>query len=135
VPDAREPALPAPLVVAASLAALEGLLVVVYGVLEASNVHAGRAAMGITTSAFFLVLGGTLIGAAWLVGRGRPGARSPIMVVQLLLLGLAWSFHGGSTTWVAAGLATVAALVLAGLLHPASIAALNRDDSARDRVR
>jgi hypothetical protein len=134
VPGARETALPAPLLVAASLAALEGLLVVVYGVLEATHVHAGRAAMALTTSAFFLVLGGALIASARLLGRGRPGARSPVIVVQVLLLGLAWNFRGGSTTWVAVGLATVAVLVLAGLLHPASTAALTREDGHEDRV-
>ena len=134
MPGARETALPAPLLVAASLAALEGLLVVVYGVLEATHVHAGRAAMALTTSAFFLVLGGALIASARLLGQGRPGARSPVIVVQVLLLGLAWNFRGGSTTWVAVGLATVAVLVLAGLLHPASTAALTREDDHEDRV-
>jgi hypothetical protein len=134
VHGARGTELPPPLVVAASLAALEGLLVLVYGVLEATNVHAERAAMGITTSAFFLILGAALIASAWLVGRGRPGARSPIIVVQVMLVGLAWNFRGGSTTWVAVGLATVAILVLAGLLHPASTAALADDEGARDRA-
>jgi hypothetical protein len=134
---ARETALPPSLVVAASLAGLEGLLVLGYGVLEATHVHAQRVAMGITTSAFFLILGGALAASAWLVGRGRPGARSPIIVVQVLLLGLAWSFRGGSTTWVAVALATLATLVLAGLLHPASttaLTALSEDDGARNHT-
>jgi hypothetical protein len=134
VHDARETPFPPPLVVAASVTALEGLLVVVYGALEAANLHAGRAAMGVTTSAFFLILGGALIACAWLVGRGRPAARSPIVVVQVILLGLAWNFWGGSTTWVAVGLAAVAIVVLAGLLHPASTAALTGERGARDRA-
>jgi hypothetical protein len=120
--------------VAASLTALEGLLVVAYGVLEAANLHADRAAMGVTTSTFFVILGGALVACAWLVGRARPGARSPIVVVQVILLGLAWNFWGGSTTWVAGTLAAVAILVLGGLLHPASTAALTADRGARDQA-
>jgi hypothetical protein len=120
--------------VAATLTALEGLLVVVYGALEAANLHADRVAMGLTTAAFFLILGGALIACAWLVGHARSGARSPIIVVQVILLGLAWSFWGGSTTWVAGGLAGLAILVLGGLLHPASTTALTGDRGAGDRV-
>lgn len=133
MPDARPTPMPPPLVVAASLAALEGLLVLVYGVLEAANLHAERAAMGITTAAFFGILGCALVASAWLVTRGRPGARAPIIVVQVMLLGLAWNLRGGSTTWAGVGLALVAVLVLVGLLHPASIAALT-DDGGRDQA-
>jgi hypothetical protein len=132
VPDARELPLPPPLVVAASLAGLEGLLVLAYGVLEAFNVHADRAAMGVTTAVFFVLLGGAVVACAWLVAHGRAGARSPIIVVQVMLLGLAWDVRGGSSTWVAVGLAVVAAVVLGGLLHPASIAAFNDRDGAAD---
>ena len=116
---------PSPLVVAASLAAVEGILLLAYGVLEAANVHADRVAMGVTTSLFFAGLGVVLAGCAWLVVRGRAWARSPIVVAQVMFLGVAWSFLGGSTTWVAVVLALVAAIVLVGLLHPASIDALS----------
>jgi hypothetical protein len=126
--------MPPPLLVAASLAAVEGLVLLLYGVLEAANIHAERAAMGITTAAFFAILGGALIGAGWLVTRGRTGARSPIIVAQVIFLGLAWSFLGGATTWVALGLGLVALVVLAGLFHPASIQALTEGDGARDRA-
>ena len=37
---------------------------------------------------------------------------------------MAWSFWGGETTWVAVGLALVAAVVLAGVFHPESLDAL-----------
>jgi hypothetical protein len=110
--------------VAASLVAVEGLLVVTYAVLEAASVHSDRVAMGVTTSLFFALLGGVLIACAWFVFRGRAWARSPIVVSQLLFLGLAWSFFGGSTTWVSVVLGVVALVVLFGLLHPASIQAL-----------
>jgi hypothetical protein len=116
---------PPPLVVAASLVGVEGFLLLAYGVLEAAHVHADRVAMGVTTALFFAALGAVLMACAWLVVRGRAWARSPIVVAQVMFLGLAWSFLGGATTWVAVALALVAAVVLVGLLHPASVDALD----------
>ncbi len=49
------------------------------------------------------------------------------MVVQVMALGLAWNFLGGSTTWISVMLAVVSVVVLVGLLHPASIEALSDD--------
>jgi hypothetical protein len=134
VPDAPAPSLPPPLVVALSLAGLEGLLVLAYGVLEAANVHADRAAMGVTTAVFFVLLGGAVVACAWLVAHGRAAARSPVIVVQVIVLGLAWDLRGGASTWVAVGLALVAAVVLVGLLHPDSIAAFTDGEGARDHT-
>jgi hypothetical protein len=111
-------------VVAAGLAAVEGLLVLGYAVAEAAHVHADRAAMGVTTALFFALLGGALMACAWFVVHGRPWARSPIVVSQVMSLGLAWSFLGGGTTWVSVVLVVVAGVVLVGLLHPTSIEAL-----------
>jgi hypothetical protein len=130
VPDIEGRVTPPPLVVAAGLAAVEGLLVLGYGVLEAASVHADRAAMGVTTSLFFALLGLGLVTCGWFLLHGRPWARSPVVVAQVMSLGLAWNFVGGTTTWVAVVLAVVAVVVLGGLLHPASVAALDmpRDD-------
>jgi hypothetical protein len=118
---------PPPLVVAASLVAVEGLLLVVFAVLEAANLSAARVTMGLTTSLFFAVYGAGLLFCAWQLTRGQSWARSPVALAQLLQLGVAWSFRGGDTTWVAIVLAVVAAITLAGLLHPQSIDALNDD--------
>ena len=123
---------PAPLVVAAVLVVVEGLLLLGYGVLEAAHIEAARAAMGVTTAAFFVLLAGLLIAGGWLVVRGHAWPRSPIVVAQVMFLGLAWSFRGGDTTWVAIGLAVVAVVVLVGLLHPASIDALTETDPSED---
>jgi hypothetical protein len=101
------------------------VLVLAYAVLEAASVHADRATMGITTALFFCVVAGVLMTCAWYVARARAWARSPIVVAQLLFLGLAWSFLGGPTTWVSVVLAVLAVVVLVGLLHPASLDALS----------
>jgi hypothetical protein len=118
--------------VAASLVAVEGLLVLAYGVLLAADIHADRATMGVTTSAFFVLLGAALGACGWFLTRGRTWARSPVVVAQVLALGLAWNFAGGATTWVSIVLTVVAVVVLLGLLHPASVEALSdrrRDDA------
>ena len=99
-------------------------MVLAYAVVLAHDIHSDRVAMGVTTSLFFGLLAGVLIACSWYIAQGRPWARSPIVVVQVLALGLAWNFLGGSTTWLSVVLAVVAAVVLVGVLHPASIDAL-----------
>ncbi|MGC4111071.1 MAG: hypothetical protein QM747_11755 [Nocardioides sp.] len=122
--DAEGRSVPPPLVVAAALTAVEGALVLVYAVLEAANVHADRVTMGVTTAVFFAALGAGLVACAWFLVRGRTWARSPVIVAQIMSLGLAWNFVGGSTTWLSVVLGVVGLVVLAGLLHPASLEAL-----------
>jgi hypothetical protein len=133
VPETDDPTRPPPLVVAASLSAVEGLLVLAFAVLEAADVHSDRATMGVTTSLFFALVGVSLVACAWLLVQGRQWARSPVVVAQIMALGLAWNFVGGSTTWVSVALAVAAVVVLGGLLHPASVEALGvRRDEGHD---
>lgn len=122
---------PAPLVVAASLVAVEGVLLLGYAVLELASLEADRAAVALTTSVFFAAYGALLVVAAWSVTHGRSWARSPIVLAQLIQLGVAWSFRGGETTWVAVSMAVVAVVVLVGLLNPASIEKLSESDAER----
>jgi hypothetical protein len=115
---------PTPLLVAASLTAVEGLLLLGYAVLELVSISSDRVAVGATTTVFFTVYGGLLLLCAWSITRGHSWARSPIVLAQLIQLGLAWSFRGGDTTVVAVAIAVVAIVVLAGLLAPTSLDAL-----------
>jgi hypothetical protein len=132
-PGSKSDSNPAPLVVAASLVAVEGLLLVVYAVLELFSLDSDRVAVGLTTSIFFAVYGAGLLLCAGAIIRGQSWARSPIVLAQLIQLGLAWSFRGGDTTVVAVVIAVVAIVVLAGLLHPASVEALaDRPDDPSD---
>lgn len=119
---------PAPLLVAASLAGVEAVLLVLQGVAELVAVSGARLTMGLTTSVFFLVYGGGLAVVAWALTRRRSWARAPVVVAQLLQLAVAASFWGGATSWVSVGLVVVAGLVLAGLFHPASMRALDDGD-------
>ncbi len=113
--------------VAASLVAVEGGLVIMFGLMELANLSSQRLTMGVTTAAFFAVYGAALVFFAWQVTRGQAWARGPIVLSQLIQLGVAWSFRGGTTTWVAICLAVVAGVVLAGILHPASVARLDEE--------
>jgi hypothetical protein len=134
-PTARSPysrnGTPAPLAAAAGLTGIQGLLTVVFGITEGLSLDSARLVMGVTTGAFFLAYGVALMVCAWGLNAVRPWARGPVLLAQLIWLGLAWSFRAGSTLPVAIGLAVVAAIVLAGLLHPRSIDALERAAARR----
>jgi len=116
--------------VAASLVAVEAVLLVGYGVVLVTAVRSERLAMGVTTPLFFLLYGAGLAYCAWAVTRLHSWARAPLVLAQLIQLGVAWSFRGGTSTLVTVTLALVALVVLAGVFHPASLEALHHDDEA-----
>ncbi len=121
---------PAPLAVAASLVAVEAALLVGYGVVLLASVHRERLAMGLTTPVFFVLYGAGLGYGAWALVRLRSWARAPLVLAQLIQIGVAWSFRGGAATVVTVVLALLAVLVLGGVFHPASLAALSEDRPA-----
>lgn len=121
---------PAPLVVAASLAAVEAFVLLALAAIEVGSFSSLRGTMGATTAVFFVGSGVALLWCAWSVTRGHAWARSPLLLAQLIQLGLAWSFR--DTLAVTLALAIVAIVVIAGLLHPASLEALS-DDPTGDR--
>jgi hypothetical protein len=118
---------PAPLVVACALAGLEAAALVVLGVVELVALEGTKLTMGITTALFFALYGAGLGVFAWLLHRLESWTRAPVVLAQLIQLGVAWSFRG--TPAVAVLLAVVAAVVLAGIFHPASLRALADEDA------
>lgn len=122
---------PAPLAAAAGLTFIEGLLTVIFGVSEAVSVNSARLVMGVSTGLFFLAYGAVLVACAWGMNALRPWSRGPVLLAQLIWLGLAWNFRSGSTLLVAVTLAVMAVIVLAGVIHPRSIDAL---EQAADRT-
>jgi hypothetical protein len=118
---------PAPLAVAAGMTLIEGLLIVLFGISELLSLDSDRLVMGLTTAVFFVLYGAVLLACARGLHTVRSWARGPVLLSQLILLGLAWSFKDGDTLPIAIGLALAAAIVLAGLLHPRSIDALERN--------
>jgi hypothetical protein len=133
VPDPLEPdpddpgrGVPAPMRIAAGLVLVEGVLLALFGIIEVVSLDSNRLTMGLTVTVFFLAFGVLLVVCAWGLNRLRSAARGPVLLAQLIGLGLAWNLRDSSTRPVAIGMAVVALLVLAGLLHPRSIEALER---------
>ena len=117
-----------PLKVAGALVLLESLALVVLSVAELFNLTASRATMGVSTSLFFVVYAVAIALCAWRLTLLDSWARSPVVLAQLIQLGVAWSFRGGETTWVALVLALVAAAALGGIFHPESMQALSPEE-------
>lgn len=105
---------------------MQGVLTLIYGIGQTIDIDSDRLVMGVTTGVFFLAYGTTLTACAWGLNTVRPWARGPVLLAQLIWLGLAWNFRDGDTLVIAVVLVVAAAIVLAGLLHPRSIDALER---------
>ena len=120
-PSARAPL---PLLVAACVVALQGVALVVFGVVELAHLNSSRLALAVTTALFFVVLGAGLLLCARGLAGGGSWARGPVVAVQLIGILTAFSFWGGDTRPVAVVIALVSAAALVGVLHPASTQAL-----------
>jgi hypothetical protein len=118
--------LPLTIVVAAAVLVLEGLVSLGYAAIEVSEIRISRPVGGVGVAILMALFGLLLLLVARGVFRGRRWSRGPAVVAQLILLPLAWSFRGGSTTWVAVILAALAITALVGLLHPRSTAVFIR---------
>jgi len=119
---------PPPLTVAASLTGLEGLVFLLLSLVQLSVAQGDKFAMNATTFVFFLVVGVFLLFAAWQLYRLHSWVRAPIVLAQLIQVLVGASFWGGSTTIVAVLSILMALVVLAGVFHPASLAALEGGD-------
>jgi hypothetical protein len=100
-------------------------------VLALANVGGGFSGLGVSTAIFFLVCAAALGACAWGLFERRSWARAPIALAQLITLGLAWDARHAATA-LAVVLAVLAVVGLGCLFHPASIAALEAEDSRQD---
>ena len=129
--DSPAPSAPPPLVAAAGITLVQGLLTVLFGISELVSLDADRLAMGISTAMFFVVYGAALLACSWGLRWLHGWARGPVLLSQLIWLGLAWNFRDGRTLPIAIALAILAAVALAGVLHPRSVDALERASGHR----
>ena len=113
---------PATLTVAVLLVGIEALVLIVLAVLELTSLSTGRLTMGVTTAVFFLGYAAALLLCGYGLLRLSSWARSPIVLAQLIQLGLAWSWRGSLAVAVPLALAAIAVLV--AIFAPASLAAL-----------
>ena len=74
----------------------------IFGVVELRSLETSKLAMGITTALFFAVYGVGLGVFAWLLYRRQSWVRAPVVLAQLIQLGVAWSFRSGGTSFVSA---------------------------------
>ena len=118
---------PAPLTVAASLAGVEAVALTVLALLETASLSTERLTLGVTTTLFFLAAAAGLGFCAWSLWRVRRWARGPVVMAQLICLGLAYNLWQADRAAVAVALALVGLVVVAGLLHPASTDVLEAD--------
>ena len=113
---------PLTIVVAATMLVLEGLVGLGYAAIEVGQIRMSRAEVGVGVAILMAGFGLLLLVVARAVFLGRRWSRGPAVVMQLILLPIAWSFKGGDTTWVSVVLAVVAITILVGVLHPRSTA-------------
>lgn len=124
--------IPAPLRVAAAVTALEAVVLFVLSVVQMLNFSGARVAMNVTTIAFFLLCAVGLALCARALVLGHSWARSPIVLAQLIQLGVAFSFVQAeadkadkTVAWI---LAALAVAVLVGVFHPRSLEHLAHED-------
>ncbi len=110
------------LTLAAALVVLQAITLLVWSVLVLVNVST----MSVTSAIFFLVYAAVLAGCAFGLVRLHSWSRSPIVLTQLLMLGLAWDAHDSNLA-VSIVLGVVAVLTLLCVLNPASLDALSED--------
>jgi len=123
-PAPASPSPPPPLSVAASLVAVESAVFVLLALLELGNIEGEKLVLGLTTAAFFLLYGAFLGWCGWRYYRLQSWARAPLVLAQLIQILVGGSFWGGATTPVAVVMVLVGLAVMAGIFHPASLAAL-----------
>ncbi len=110
--------------VAALVCLLEAAALVALAVVEVFSLSSARLVVGVTTTIFFLVYAAALAMAARALAGARSWARAPLLLSQLIQLGLAWSFHGSNTDWISVVLAVPALFVTVVLLLPRTTATL-----------
>jgi hypothetical protein len=109
---------------AAGVCLAEAAALLVMAIIEIATLASDRLVVGITTTVFFLGYAIGLALAAVGLARAHSWARAPLMLSQLIQLGLAWSFHGPGTDWVAVLLAGSAAVVAVVLILPSTTTTL-----------
>ncbi|WP_328992110.1 hypothetical protein OG394_37805 [Kribbella sp. NBC_01245] len=130
-PSATFANVPAPLKAAAIVVAAEGVLAAVMGVLEAFTIDSSRLVLGLTTAVFLTLYGVGLVVVARGLSRAATWSRGPAVFAQLIQLGVAWSFWGGSTRWVAVVLGVSGVVVLVSIFQRSSLDALVDDPTRR----
>ncbi|UYM06021.1 hypothetical protein [Solicola gregarius] len=120
------------LLVACLVVGLQAVALFAFAVLELLSAKADRLGLAISTGVFFIAIGAGLAVCAIALRRRASWARGPIVLAQLITLGLAWNFRTLSPPIAAIVLLVVALIALVALLAPATTEALTTDDRRGD---
>jgi hypothetical protein len=110
--------------VGAGLVGAEAVALLVFAVVAAMNINADRLTLGITNAVFFVIYAAALGLCAVGFARLSSWCRGPIVLTQIIQLGIAYSFASRATAWLSAALAVPALIVLASALAPSTTRAL-----------
>lgn len=99
---------------ASALVAVEGLILVVLAVLDLVSLESDRLSLGISTAVFLGAYATLLLACAWSLRTRQGWTRGPILITQLISLGLAWNIRD-QPQW-AIPLAVMALVVLVCVL-------------------
>lgn len=127
---------PAPATVrqAAVLVGIEGAAAAVAAVVFVVRALAGadqHVVSGFGNAAWFAVIGGAVLAAAWALWTGRRWGRGIAVFAQLLLLPVTWYIGVGSHQWLyAVPIAVLAVITLVLLFSPATLQWLTSYDSS-----
>jgi hypothetical protein len=105
------------------LVGLQGLVLAVWGVLVLTKVSGTTIGLSI----LFFVCAAALGLCTYGLVRLRSWSRAPIVLAQLITLGLAWDYRSNNTP-VAIGLLVFAGVTLACVLNPTSLESLSSED-------
>jgi hypothetical protein len=124
VPDDDSVRVPRQLALGLLIVAIQASCLVGYGLAELLAIQPGRVVMGFSTGLFLVGYGMAAGWAGWSLRGLRIHARGFVMMTQAIWLGVAWSFRGGGTSWIAVLIAAAAITVVIAILHPSSTEAL-----------
>ncbi len=117
---------------ASAVVAVEAVALVGFGGAELAGVDRDHPSVAVTSAVFFFLYAVGLALAARGLFRLRSWGRGPVVLAQLIQLGVAWSFRGNETNWVALLLAVPAVGVLVVLLSPSTAGTLYRSPVSED---
>jgi hypothetical protein len=129
--DAAPASAPRPLQVAAAVTLLQAAVFLSLTIAQLATFSSERAAMNWTTVVGFFLWALMLGVAGWQVVRGSSWARSPIVMAQIIHVGVAWSFvQGDPADWqkaVAWFIVAAAVVILVGFFRRSSLQYLAAD--------
>ncbi|WP_134768628.1 hypothetical protein [Nocardioides sp. 1609] len=116
---------PLPLTLSAVLVGVQGVAMIVLALLAVLDVGGDQVEIGLSVAIFFGAYGGALVAAAVGLTKQRGWARGPVLITQLIQIGIAWNVR--DVPLLAVPLAVMGVVTIVLMVQPASIAALERD--------